>query len=65
VLTYSNGYLEVYRCFQRDFLVGGGGGEKRGICGGDFPWRNLSWGKKISMKGVQDFLALLKKTMKQ
>ena len=34
---------------------------KRGICWGNFPWRNLSGGKKISVKGVQDFLALLKK----
>ena len=24
MLTYSNGYLEVYRRFQGDFLVGGG-----------------------------------------
>ena len=24
VLTYSNGYLEVYRHFQGDFLAGGG-----------------------------------------
>ena len=60
MLTYSNGYWEVYRRFQGDFLVGGGV-EKRGICWGNFPWRNLSWGKKISMKGAQDFLALFKK----
>ena len=38
------------------------GFEKRGLCGGNFPWRNLSWGGKISMKGRgQDFLALFKK----
>ena len=37
-----------------------GGVEKRGICWGNFPWRNLSWGKK-SLKGEQDFLALFKK----
>ena len=37
------------------------GVEKRGICWGIFPSRNLSWGKKISMKGAQDLLALLKK----
>jgi len=30
--------------------------EKRGIC-----WGNFSWRKKISMKGAQDFLLLLKK----
>ena len=28
---------------------------------GELPSRNLSWGKKIFMKGAQDFLALLKK----
>ena len=37
------------------------GVEKRGICWGNFPSRNLSWGKKFSMKGAQDLLALLKK----
>ena len=39
----------------------GGGVEKRRIYWGNFPSRNLSWGKKISMKGVQDLLALFKK----
>ena len=39
----------------------GGGVEKRGIYWGNFPSRNLSWGKKISMKGAQDLLALFKK----
>ena len=37
------------------------GVDKRGICWGNFPSRNLSWGKKMSMKGAQDLLALLKK----
>ena len=43
------------------FIWLGAGVEKRGICWGNFSWRNLSWGKKISMKGAQDFLALFKK----
>ena len=60
VFAYSNGYWEVYRRFQGDFLVRGGT-EKRGICWGNFLSRNFSWGKKISMKGAQDFLALSKK----
>ena len=60
VLTYSNGYWEVYMRFQEDFLVGGRV-EKRRICWENFPSRNLSWGKKISMKRAQDLLALLKK----
>ena len=51
--------------FRRIFWLGGGV-EKRGIFWGSFPSRNLSWGKKISMKGAQDLLALLKKkTMKK
>ena len=37
------------------------GVEKREICWGNFPSRNLSWGMRISMKGSQDFLALFKK----
>ena len=36
----------------------GGGIEKRGIDLGNFPSRNLSWWKKISMKGAKDLLAL-------
>ena len=50
--------------FSGGFLVGRGV-EKRGLCGGCFPWKNFSWGKKISIKGAQHFLALLKKTMKK
>ena len=46
--------------FRRIFWLGGGV-EKRGIYWGNFPSRNLSWGKEISMKGVQDLLALFKK----
>ena len=61
VLTYNNGYLEVYRRFQvGDFSVGGGGLEEGDMLG-DFPWRNLSWVKKISVNGAQDFLALFEK----
>ena len=31
-----------------------------------FPRKNFSWGKRLSIKGAQDFLALLKKkTMKK
>ena len=46
--------------FRRIFWLEAGV-EKRGMCWGNFPSRNLSWGKKISMKIAQDFLALLKK----
>ena len=59
VFTYSNGYWEVYRRFQGDFILFGGGAEERGLCWRIFPWRNLSWGKKNSMKRAQDSLVLL------
>ena len=35
--------------------------EGGGFRGRIFPWRNMSWGKRISMKGAQDFLALFEK----
>ena len=47
--------------FRGIFGWEGGGVEKRGLFGGNFPWRNLSWGKKISIKVAQHFLALFKK----
>ena len=46
--------------FRRIFWLGGRV-EKRGIYWGNFPSRNLSWRKKISMKGAQDLLALFEK----
>ena len=47
--------------FRRIFWLEAGV-EKRGICWGNFPSRNLSWGgEKFSIKGAQDLLALLKK----
>ena len=65
MFTYSNGYWELYRRFQEDFL-GSGGIEGKGLRGRMFLWNNLSWGKIISMKGVQDLLVLFKtKTMKK
>ena len=42
--------------FRGIFLVGRG----RGLHGKIFTWRNLSCEKIISMKGVQDILALFK-----
>ena len=55
--------MVIGRCtvvFRRIFWLDAGV-EKRGICWGNFPSKNLSWGKKISMKGAQDLLAILKK----
>ena len=45
--------------FRRIFWLEAGV-EKRGIYWGNFPSRNLSWGKKISMKRAQDLLAVFK-----
>ena len=47
--------------FRGIFLVGGGIFEGGGSPGRIFPWRNFSWGKRLSMEGVQDFLPLFKK----
>ena len=67
MLTYSDGYLEVYRRFQVGFLgFEGGGVEKTEICSGELSMEEFIMGKKIFMKGTQDFLALFKKkTMKK
>ena len=51
-------YWEVYRRFQVFFCLGGEV-EGRLLRGRIFPWRNLSWGKRICMNG--DLLALLEK----
>ena len=58
VLTYSNGYWEVYRRFQGIFLVWGVGLRERAM------WEDLSLEEYVmreenSMKRAQDFLALL------
>ena len=60
VFAYSNGYWEVYRRFQGDFFWFGGRVEG-GLRGRIFQWRNVLLGKRLSMEGLQDFLALFKK----
>ena len=50
--------------FRRIFLVGGGGKEEGDMLG-ELSIDNLSWGKKICMKGAQDLLALFKNTMRK
>ena len=54
VFTYNNGYWKVYRRFQGDFFGFGGRVEGGGYVGGSFPWRNMPWGEKNSMKRAQD-----------
>jgi len=75
--TIHRGELQVTnfdQCFHSVMVIGKctdvfrgtllvGGVEWKELCGRIFLWRNLSWGKINSMNGVQDFLALLKKTM--
>jgi len=51
--------------FREIFFGLGGRVEGEGLLGRIFPWRNFSWGKRISMKGTQDFLALFEKTTKK
>ena len=46
--------------FRRIFF-GWGEGLRRGRYAGELSIENLSWEKKISMKGEQDLLALFKK----
>ena len=58
--------MVIGKCTEvfRGIFVWFEGGEKlkgEGLGGRIFSWRNFSWGKIISMKGVQDFLALFKK----
>ena len=57
--TYSNGHWEVFIRFQGDFICFGVRLRGGGYVGRIFPWRNMSRGKKNSMKRAQDFLALL------
>ena len=47
--------------FRGIFLVWGGV-EGRGLCGRIFPWRNMSWGKRNSMKrGAESSSTTIKK----
>jgi len=51
--------MVIWKC--TDFFMGFFGFvEGRGLRRKIFPWRNLSGEKRNSMKGAQDFLALLK-----
>ena len=48
------------QAFSVGFFGWGEGLRIGGWAGGNFPSRNSSWWKKISMKGAQDLLALFK-----
>ena len=61
MLTYSIGYLEVYRRFQERFFLVVGGGGVRGYVGGSFHEGSFHGGRDIAMKGTLDFPALFKK----
>ena len=51
VFTYNNGYWEVYRRFQGDFLVLGVGLRVGGYVGGSFLEEICHGGRKIQWKG--------------
>ena len=64
MFTYSNDYWEVYIRFQGDFF-GLGGELGGGVTWEDISMEKLLMGKRISMKGAQDFLELFEKTRKK
>ena len=46
--------------FRGTFFLGRGGGLRgEDYVGRIFPWRNLSWGKRISMKGCAGFSSII------
>ena len=62
--TLTSVYIQQWllgsvQTFSGGFFWFGGGVEGRGLYGRIFPWRNMSWGKRNSMKRARDFLALL------
>ena len=59
VPTHSNGYMEVYRRFQEDILVGGGV-EKRRICLGTFHG-GICHGEENFHEGCAGFSSIIKK----
>ena len=66
MLTYSNGYWEVYRRLQGDFYgFFGGGSLGEGVTWEDVSTKELFMGEENFNKEVQDFLALFEKTMKK
>ena len=50
----------VHTVFRGIYFFDIEGVERKGLRGRIFPWRNLSWEERISMKGAQDFLILFK-----
>ena len=60
MLTYSNGYWEVYRCFQEDFLVGGGV-EKEGDILGELSIEEFVMGEENFHEGSAGFTSIIKK----
>ena len=50
--------------FRGIFFGSEGGVEGRELLEGKSPWMNFSGGKRISLMGVQDFLALFKQKRK-
>ena len=60
MLTYSNGYWEVYRCFQVDFLVGGRGLKKEDILG-ELSMEEFVTGEENFHEGSAGFTSIILK----
>ena len=64
---YLHTVMVIGKCTDvsgKDFFGWGEVFEGREPRGRIFPWKNLSWGKKNSMKGANDFRALFEKKKK-
>ena len=57
MLTYSNGYWEVYRRFQEDFLVGGRGREEGNMLG-EFSIEEFVMGEENFHEGSAGFTSI-------
>ena len=60
MLTYSNGYWEVYRRFQEDFFGLGEGLRRGGYTGGTF-LREFVMGEENFHEGRAGFTSIIKK----
>ena len=61
MLTYSNGYWEVYRRFQEDFFGLGEGLRRGGYAGGTFH-REFVMGEENFHEGRAGFTSIILKT---
>ena len=65
LLTYSNGYLEVYRRFQGDFLVSWEAGCKEGDMLWELSLEEFIMGEENFYEGSAGFSSIIKKKLKK